>query len=374
MEGTHAPSPFEMLWDRYRSLIITVVGALFLALAGNQGWQLYTQSQNDSKWSGFAASIGSAVTYTDVSKAYESLAEQLGAVEIASLEKSMASADASQKPYYLLAIARKSMMDGELDRSEQALKDLEAGYPKHELVAATKNAVQSREREEEPENATPAQKAKLGWQPAREGSVVTLMREQLAAARGFKLPSSFSKPEIPAEAPKVKIDFGDTGSITVALMPQAPQHVAKFLELAKAEGGAFWTGQAVDEIQRGTDSRDQPAMLHIGYASTKDEDITKWTTTEPSEHQLDFEENNLSHFPGALSASEEADGKSCADRFWICVDDDVNSDGERVVFGYVIEGLEVLRTICDSTLSAQDEARGRGRPEQIIRVTAVTVL
>ncbi|MEZ6036843.1 MAG: peptidylprolyl isomerase [Planctomycetota bacterium] len=373
MEGTHAPSPFEMLWDRYRSLIITVVGAVLLALVGNQGWRIYSQSQVDAKWSTFAVSLGMATSYTDVSKAYDSLAESLGGIELSALEKGMASADAQQKPYYLLAIARKAIIDSDLDRAEKALGELESGYPKHVLVAAKVNAMQSREREEEPENATPAQKAKLGWQPPREGSVVTLMREQIASARGFKLPASFTKPEIPADARKFKLEFGEMGSVTIALM--SGQHADTVWELVKQPEGGFWKGQAVDEIQRSTDNNPgQPAMLHLGYASTKDEDITKWTTTEPSEHQLDFEDNHLSHFAGALSASEEGEDKSCADRFWICVDDAVQYDDQRVVFGYVVEGLDVLRTICESTLSAQDEARGRGRPEQVIRVTAVTQL
>jgi len=156
-------------------------------------------------------------------------------------------------------------------------------------------------------------------------------------------------------------------------MPQAPEHTKKFLELAQQDGG-FWNGLAVDEIQRGTENFDRPNALHFGFASTKEDDRTKWTDTEPSENQVEWEETGLSHFDGAISARPEADGKSCADRIWIQVDDQANLDGNRVVFGYVVEGLDVLRSICEAGMSAEEEDRGVGRPSENIRITAVEVL
>ena len=107
---------------------------------------------------------------------------------------------------------------------------------------------------------------------------------------------------------------------------------------------------------------------------TKDGNLMKeWITTEPSKHLLDFEDNPLSHFAGAVSGRVGVDGKSCADRFWIVADDASSVDGERVVFGYVVEGLDVVKRACEESMSAQEESAGRGRPTANIRVTSVKV-
>jgi cyclophilin family peptidyl-prolyl cis-trans isomerase len=131
----------------------------------------------------------------------------------------------------------------------------------------------------------------------------------------------------------------------------------------------------VDEIRRPREGMEYPPRaMHLGFASSKEADREKWVSTEPSSHQLDFEENNLSHFPGAVAARIEAGEKSCSDRFWICADDSSSDDGSRVIFGYVVEGLDVIKKICEASLSAQDEQAGVGKPTENITVTAVKVL
>jgi cyclophilin family peptidyl-prolyl cis-trans isomerase len=371
LEGTQSPSPFEVLWERYKSLITTIIAAILLALVGNYAWKYYEQTGIDKKWSTFAVNIGISDTYVDYSKAYEPLSTALEGIELASLEAGLGTAEDSQRPYYLLAIARKAMLEADWERASATLGKLEAGYPKHPLVTQSKAPVQSRDEKEPEEGAKPELPE---FEPAVEGSVVSLMRSQIENARAFELPSSFAKPENPADAKKVKFTFGEYGSATIALMPQAEAHGKKFLELAQQEGGAFWQGLAVDEIQRGTENFERPYAMHFGYASTKDDDRTKWTTTEPSENQVEWEKTGLSHFDGAVSARPEADGESCADRIWIHVDDQANLDGNRVVFAYVVEGLEVLREICEAGMSAEEEDRGVGRPSENIRITAVEVL
>jgi cyclophilin family peptidyl-prolyl cis-trans isomerase len=372
LEGTQAPSPFEVLWERYKSLILTVIAAILLALVGNYFWKYSEQKAIDEKWSAFSASIGISDSYVDFSKIYVPLTTTLEDVEIATLQADLNSADATQKPYYLLAIARKAMVEKDWDLAESTLGSLESEFPRHPLVVVSKAPVQSQDQKEAEKDESPQEGPQ--FEPPVEGSVVSLMRAQIASAKDFTLPDSFKMPEIPADAKKVKFTFGDYGSATIALMTQeAPAHAAKFLELAQAEGG-FWNGLAVDEIQRGTENFERPYAMHFGFASTKDDDRTKWTTTEPSENQVEWEETGLSHFDGAISARPEADGKSCADRIWVHVDDQANLDGNRVVFAYVVEGLDVLRSICEAGMSAEEEDRGLGRPSENIRITAVEVL
>jgi hypothetical protein len=247
LEGTHAPSPFELLWERYRSLILTIIAAAFAALLIHYGVRYYNQTQVDKTWTSFAVSIGIDDIYTDPEQAQDSLAEELKDQDLATLEQAHASASPEQKPFLLLAIARRAMMDENWDRAASALTDLEKGYPKHSLVRVSDNPVQSREMVKDEEEPTqPNARKKPEWKPAKEGSVVSLMREQIAAARSFALPGRFAKPEIPADAPRIRFVLGDYGSFVIALMPQAPLHKEAVLKLAKAEGPKFWEGIAIE--------------------------------------------------------------------------------------------------------------------------------
>lgn len=373
LEGTETPNPFEVLWDRYRSLIVTIVACLLIALLGNTAWTYMEQSEQSEKWAEFNASIGLSETYVDIAKGSQGLSEALEGIEFASLQTALADADDGQKPYYHLAIARKALLEKDWDRAEQALAAIESGYPKHVLVTVSTQAVQTRDEKKPEKDAPPA--TELEFVDALEGSVVSLMRKEIADGRTFTIPAAFAKPEIPADAVKVKFTFGDTGSFTIALFGGAEKHREKLLELVNKDEGAHWKDIAVDEIHRPTDTALHQAMtVHFGFESSKDDDRTKWTTTEPSNNVVDFEDSGLSHFPGAVSTQPEAEGKSCADRLWISVDDEFNLDGSRVVIGYVVEGMDVLREIGDAALSAQEEDQGRGRPIENIRITAVEVL
>ena len=199
------------------------------------------------------------------------------------------------------------------------------------------------------------------------------MRAQIAAAKVYAAPSRFARIDPPADAPKVKIELsGGYGSFVIALMPQAPAHRDAFLRLAEA---AFWKDLAIDEIRRSAKSRKNSQELHFGLESTRGvDDRTKWTDTEPSKNLVDFEDSGLSHFAGAVSARNGADGKSCVDRLWVSVEESPRFDGDRVVFAYVVEGLENLKRVCEAPMTAQEEEQGIGKPSDAIRVTAVTKL
>ena len=177
----------------------------------------------------------------------------------------------------------------------------------------------------------------------------------------------------PADATKVKFELsGGYGSFVVALMPQAPRHREAFLKLVEQ---GYWKDLAIDEIRRAPKNRKQAQELHFGLESTRGaDDRSKWTDTEASKNQVDFEDSNLSHFSGAVSGRNAADGKSCADRLWISVEDAPDHDGDRVVFGYVVEGLENLKKVCEAPMTTQEEEQGIGKPSDTIRVTSVTKL
>ncbi len=373
--GTQAPGQIELLWDRYRSLAYVVVLAIFGALGVNYAIKYFDGRKNDSTWSAFAASLGLNSSYTDQAKAGESLSESLVSVGSEQLRAALDTASPEQKPFVLHALARRAILERDWAAAESHLAALEKGYPNHSLVRQSPHPVQVQETVPPPAGQTPSatRPPKPELEPAVAGSVVAAMRAQIERERAFALPTSFSKPEIPATAAKVKFELsGDYGAFTIALMPGAPIHGAAFKKLAETK---FWEGLAVDEIRRPVKTNKQPREFHLGFESTKADDRELWKVTDPSSLILDFEKNELLHFAGAVSARVEADGKSCGDRFWVAVDDAWQYDGERVVFGYVVEGLENLKRVCEAAMpTAQDEELGRGRTLDPIRVTAVTVL
>lgn len=377
VQGTQAPSQIELIWERYKSIAYVVVLAALGALGVNYAIKYFHQKDVDKTWSSFATTLGMDVAYTESAKASESLTERLSSIDAGKLKAAIGNAPDSQKPFLYMALARKSVMEKDWEGAEAALRELETRYPNHSFVKSSTHPVQSQEfvKDDDKEPKTQPQKPKKPeFKPAQPGSAVSLMRAQIAAAKGYVPPAQFAKPEIPADATKVKFELsGGYGSFTVALMPQAPLHREAFLKLASAEP-PFWNGLAVDEIRRPAKFLNQPHELHIGFESTKDDDRTKWTDKDPSKNPVEFEKNNLSHFAGAISARNEADGKSCADRLWIAVDDASRYDGDRVVFAYVVEGLDNLKRVCEATMTAQEEEQGRGKPSETIRVTSVTVL
>ena len=375
LEGTQAPSQIEFLWERYRPLAWTILAALVCALALNYGYKYFQQKAVDTSWSGFADTLGLDETYTKEQKSFiqTALTEDLRAVPLAKLEAGLVTANEAQKPFLLLAIARKAMLDSNWDRAESALSEIESKYPNHSLVKTTSYPIQVREQlDPKAKAANPQKPPEL--KPAVAGSSVARMRAQIAAARAYHQPAQFTRIEPPADAKKVKFELSNGSSFVIALMSeQAPKHVEAFLKYA-AEGEGYWKGMAIDEIQRPTEFAGQPRQMHLGFASTREDDRTKWTTTDPSPQPLEFESSSLSHFPGAVSGDNQADGKSCADRFWIVADDAPRYDGERVIFGYVVEGLDQVKSITEESMSAQEEQSGRGRPTENIRVTSVKVL
>lgn len=377
LEGSQSPSQIEFLWERYRRHFNLVVVLVMCCFLGYYAFKWNRQRALNEKWSNFSVSTGIASTYTDIDKAMLSLADSLAGLDVQGLEKYLASADSNQAPYVLLAIARKAMQAKEWDRAEKAIVELETKFPKHSLVLSGEYPIQVREevKKDKPETDEVVSRKKPELKAAKAGSAVSLLREQIAAARAFVAPPQFAKPEIPANAPKVKFEFGDVGSITLALMTEkAPKHCEAFLRLCKQEGGAFWVGLSIDEIQRkGSASAERPKQFHLGFETTKSPERDKWTKTDPSKNLVD-EVSDLSHFEGAVAARQEADGKSCADRFWVCGEDAAEQDGGTVVFGYLVEGLDVVKKICESPMTAQEDEAGIGVPSDKITVTAVTVL
>jgi cyclophilin family peptidyl-prolyl cis-trans isomerase len=163
------------------------------------------------------------------------------------------------------------------------------------------------------------------------------------------------------------------GSIEIDLKPDlAPNHVRNFIALARAGyfDGLFFDG-IVHQI-----SRENPDLkadfVQAGNPTGMDDagiasygSIGYWLKPEFSDQAL--------HEEGAIGAvhGEEADTAAC--RFYIMLGKQPSMDGNNTVFGKVVKGLDVVRTIAAQPFKMDEQEEGYGRPLQPVVVEKATV-
>lgn len=392
MAQAAGPSALELLWERHKRLVQAIFWLLLLALVGYYALRFYQQAQTDKQWTGFSNAALLSKSYstdeTDLRSfnIYESMGSLLDAVRDTTddhFDRAMAAADDNQKPYLLWLKACRAAKVGDLDGATKAVEQLKASYPNHQLCKQTPYPVQARDTVEKPkkdkEDAKPPVDEEPELKAAQAGSPADLLIQNLKAAKEFAAPTQFTPPVIPADAPRYRITLdGEYGSFVIALLPgAAPKLCAKFEELATKN---FWDGIKVDEITRPGSRRNrfmEPLrQFHFGFESTRTEaNRTDWDTTTASKEENTVEEfTNLSHFPGAVAARMR-DGKCEVDRLYVCESDSPGQDETSQVFGYVVEGLENVRKVCDASFDrAEDEEIGRGKTAENISVVSVTKL
>jgi cyclophilin family peptidyl-prolyl cis-trans isomerase len=209
-----------------------------------------------------------------------------------------------------------------------------------------------------------------------------MMRGRIADERKWREQNValFKAPEPDADSPTVRFETSQGVFKIRFFKSKAPKHVESFLGKVKAN---FYDGQKSDRIlrqgeQQARDFQPQdtrPSEFHLGLEVTKmEENREKWQA-EPSTTKLDWEENDLSHFPFMVAAAPESEGKSSGERIWVNATDAAKSwDKQRVIFGVVTEGRDVIERICAADLSSVDENRsGNGRPRDNITIVKAVV-
>jgi cyclophilin family peptidyl-prolyl cis-trans isomerase len=391
LQGASAPNAIEILWERNKRLVQSIFWLLLLGMVAYYGFRFYEQNQRNKKWSEWAEAtlLRAAYSPKDADPKFmrgmelDNLLSEFRDASDQHFISALASADPAQRPYLLWLKACREARNGDLEAATKTAEELRAGYPKHSLCVSTPYPVQMRlpidkpkdkdKKEQPPEDDEPE------YKPAVAGSSVDLLLQNLKAAKGFEAPTSFTKPSIPADAPRYKITLeGDYGEFVIALMVQdAPKTCAKFEEIAASK---FWEGIKVDELVRPNAknkfSYRSTRKFHFGYETTKTEaNRTDWDTSTASKEERTVQEfTTLSHFPGAVSARIR-DGKNEVDRIYVCESDSPLEDDQSTVFAYVVEGLESVRKVCESSFDqAQDEEGGSGRPAENIVIKSVTKL
>lgn len=131
------------------------------------------------------------------------------------------------------------------------------------------------------------------------------------------------------------IELEGYGTITVLLDPEsAPQSAANFVYLAESE---FYDGLTFHRIVEGFMM--QGGDPYADGTGGSDNNIL-------GEFSSNGVENNLSHTAGAISMARSSDYNSASSQFFIVHEDSTSLDGDYAVFGYVIEGMEIVDQIC----------------------------
>lgn len=130
------------------------------------------------------------------------------------------------------------------------------------------------------------------------------------------------------------IEIEEYGAITVELnQSEAPITCANFVELAD---GGFYDGLTFhriieDFMMQGGAPKEAEAQAIVG------------------EFASNGIENNLAHTRGAISMARTKVKNSASSQFFIVHADSPHLDGDYAAFGYVVEGIEVVDLVCQSS-------------------------
>lgn len=132
----------------------------------------------------------------------------------------------------------------------------------------------------------------------------------------------------------VRMTIKDRGDLIIELnLKEAPKTSENFLNLVKEgfyDGIRFHRVVPNFVIQAGDP---QSKTLPMGHPRLG---------TGGSGKNIKFEPNNLKHKRGAIGMARAADPDSASSQFYICLQDLPQLDGNYVIFGRVVEGIEII--------------------------------
>ncbi len=408
------PNPIELFWEKNRRAVLVVLGLVVVAFVGVYGLEYLERQKQNQLWGKVAQGTALDQGYSTNGDMHHLLGmqtqqqfqtfnmmgmylsntqaelvsrlgddvETVGAEQLSQLQQDVAGTDA--EPLVLWLRAARAVRDRAWDTALAHLSDLESRFPNHFLCASSEFPPQYRPAVEtdEPEEEEPAQRSSEPpeLEPAEAGSLVSRLRNQIAAQQGFEStnPQLFEAPQPDAE-PTVVLSLNSDEKIKIRFYKDAaPEHVASFLQRCR---DGFYDGLAIDMVERKGNNAfgGWVEAMHIGLPATKSDDRSSWQAerTKDSGVQLEFEDNELSHFPGMVAAAKDPNGKSSGERIWINANDCAGRhDGDRVIFGRVVEGMDAVERICREASFIDESAQNAGRGELLstIRVDAVEII
>jgi cyclophilin family peptidyl-prolyl cis-trans isomerase len=223
-------------------------------------------------------------------------------------------------PWALYLAAAAAARDAKLDDAKRAVTRLKQEYPTHPLVAEKVASETGGVRQSMAEGLEARIDAQSTWRAQN--------------------PGFFANPPLPADAPRVKFNT-DRGSFVVGLYSaEAPRHAENMIALARQ--GAY-NGIKVHRVIANM-------LIQAGDPNTIQGEVTTWGSGEVGT-KLDAETNSLKHFAGALAAARTPGSKqSSGSQFFVCIADNHTYDGEYVVYGAVLEGMDVIKQISEAKI------------------------
>ncbi|MFT7669836.1 MAG: cyclophilin family peptidyl-prolyl cis-trans isomerase [Planctomycetota bacterium] len=310
-----------------KAVLVALVGSA--AILFNQWKASQADRVDDASWD----SLMSVVDYDKYGGmiADPSLVDGMSA----ELSKTMAG------PWALFLKARGYREEGHYDLAISTLAEVKAGYPEHPLVTDSRTYGEA---------VTPLT------------AIEYLTKVFAAEAKWHKeAPSLFANPDLPANAPKVRIQT-DYGDIVVALYSDAaPLHAENFLKLA---GEGYYNGLKFHRSNFGR-------QIESGDPTTKEEDSDPMSWgKQGAEHSVENEDTGFSNFAGSLVATSlpPAEGSN-GSLFAILASSSHYLDGNNVVFGKVVEGLDIVEEIAQ--LPADPTTQVPSEPATLQSMTVV---
>ncbi|QDV10100.1 putative peptidyl-prolyl cis-trans isomerase [Planctomycetes bacterium Poly30] len=172
--------------------------------------------------------------------------------------------------------------------------------------------------------------------------------------------SLFENPDLPENAPRVELNT-PKGKIVVGLyIDKAPLHAKNFLKLAE-EG--YYDGTKFHRVQPG-------GFIQGGDPNSRNDDPASWGTGGP-DTKVPQEDSGLVHAEGVLAAAKQGGAKdSSGSQFYLTASPQHQFDGNYVVYGKVLEGLELIQEISNAELRT-DKAE---TPVELVEITKATVV
>lgn len=158
----------------------------------------------------------------------------------------------------------------------------------------------------------------------------------------------YENPPLPADATRVELET-EKGTIVVALYDDlAPEHASNFAE--KASSG-FYDGTLFHRTVNGE-------LIQGGDPNTIDGDPETWGQGGPG-HKVPREDTGLIHTAGVLAAAKMGgEAESSGSQFYITtVPKHREFDDRYVVYGSVVEGLDVVKEIAEAPTKDEDVER-----------------
>ncbi|MCP3917894.1 MAG: peptidylprolyl isomerase [bacterium] len=196
-------------------------------------------------------------------------------------------------------------------------------------------------------------------------TIASYLKRAVAGTKAFDdaNPNVFKNASAPEGSPRVRIETS-AGNIVVALYEEeAPKHVENFLKHVNED---YYVGTKFHRVMKGF-------MIQGGDPNTKEGEIDTWGQGGP-EYKIDREQNDLSHGRGVLSAAKQPqEFQSSGSQFFITVDTAYHLDGQHVIYGEVLEGMDVVDEIVAGEVR-EPTATVQNVPVNPVEITKVAVI